>query len=69
MTNLVNDGLDLIHAAGQKVQDGVSAVQKPKQSSSRRPGPVVEVLASAAGALAAFFVSRLVRSRLGRHGK
>lgn len=68
MTNLVNDGLELIHAAGHKVQDGVSAVQK-REKSSGRPGPVVEVLASAAGALAAFFVSRLVRSRFGRHGK
>jgi hypothetical protein len=67
MTNLVNDGLDLMHTAGQKVQQGVNAVHKRDKSSSGWPRPVVEVVASAAGALAAFFVSRLIRSRLGRH--
>ena len=69
MTHIVDEGRDLLHAAGQKVQDGVNAVQKREPSGSGLSSHAVELVASVAGAVAAFFVSRLVRSQLGRHGK
>lgn len=63
MANLVDEGLGLMHTAGQKVQDGVNAVHKREQHSAWSP-QVIGLAASVAGAVAAFFVSKMVRSQL-----
>jgi hypothetical protein len=55
---------DVIDAAAQH---GEPAAHKREPSAWRMRS--VELAASAAGALAAFFVSRLVRARLHHHGK
>lgn len=65
MAHLVDEGLGLMHAAGQKVQDGVHAVHKPKQQPAWS-AQWIGLVASIAGAVAGFFVSRLVRSQLSR---
>ena len=54
---------DVIDAAGQHAEPA----HKKERSAWMARG--VELVASAAGALAAFVVSRLVRSRLSRNGK
>lgn len=85
MTHVVNDGLSLAQATGRKLRDGVGAVAmgvrdqvgaaahlEPAAHKPERPASLTRLaglVASAAGALTAFFVSRLVRSRLNRHGK
>jgi hypothetical protein len=86
MTDVVDGGLSLVHATGQRVRDAVDAMapgargeadadprdgepraqQREKSAFQTR---MVELAASAVGALAAFFVSRLVRVRVGRRGK
>ena len=89
MTHMVNDGLGVVQATGQKVAGGVSAVasgirdgagavahgirdgidRDSRHDKSGRLTGVAELTASIAGAVAAFFVSRLVRARLSRHGR
>lgn len=75
MTNIVDEGVGLLQAAGHKMQDGVTAVQKQarKQTKKRKKSAgtkrTIEVVASVVGAVAAFFVSKRVRSQLGRRGQ
>jgi hypothetical protein len=80
MTNIIDESVGLLQAAGHKVQDGVGAVQKQAQKQAQKqtkkrkksawPMRVIGVAASIAGAVAAFFAgSRLVRSQLGRRGR
>lgn len=91
MTHLVDDGIGLIHTAGQKVRDGVGAAatgvrdgindirqhgehlvehkRDHKREHSEWMAHTIETVAAAAGALAAFFVSRTVRTVLHRRSK
>ncbi|MEY9935473.1 hypothetical protein ABH926_010155 [Catenulispora sp. GP43] len=80
MAHIVDEGIGMLQAAGHKVQDGVSAVQKQAQKQTQKqtqkrkksawPARAAGLAASVAGAVTAFLVSsRLVRSRLGRRGQ
>lgn len=80
MTQVVTEGKELVHATGQKVRDtvGKSAFGKAAKKStagkstfwkSAFRAPIVEVTASAAGAVTAFVVSALLRGRLRRSGE